>query len=324
MNILGEPTPPANPLSDSVHGRWGEQLAVRIGLGSNTFGRTTDENESHQVLDAFLAAGGALIDTADTYSAGAAESIIGSWMQSRKARDRVLIATKVGNHPRFDGLSAQTITTSIDESLRRLGTDYVDLYYAHYQDDQTPIEESAAAFDTLARAGKIRAVGLSNFDANAVRSWLQVAEADGLAVPVALQPHYSLVHRQTFEPDLAKVAATSQLAVFPYRALGGGFLSAKYRTEADTEGRARGAGVRPHLTTAGLDLLDVVETIAAHHEVAPATVALAWLLSRPTVVAPLSSATSPSQLDELLRAPALSLSPAELAGLDDASAHLEP
>lgn len=314
MSIEGDLTPRPAP--------WTDGLAVPVGLGTNTFGRTSDVADSHLILDAFTAAGGALIDTADTYSDGASESIIGSWMRERKIRDQVFIATKVGNHPRFDGLSAATIAGSVDESLRRLGTDYIDIYFAHYQDDNTPIEESAAAFDALVKSGKIRAVGLSNFDPNAVRAWLQAAEDGGLAVPVALQPHYSLVHRDLFEAGLAEIAATSQLAVFPYRALGGGFLSGKYRTEADTEGRARGAGVRPLLNAAGLQLLDLVDEIAASHQVAPATVALAWLSSQPTVVAPLASATSQEQLNELLLAPSLTLSPRELALLIEASDRL--
>lgn len=300
-------------------GRWGSDLALAIGLGSNTFGRTTGSADSHRILDHFEAAGGSLVDTADTYSDGASESILGAWLQRRRNRDRILVATKVGNHPRFDGLSAPVITASLDESLRRLGTDHVDLYFAHYQDDQTPIAESAAAFDGLVRAGKIRAVGLSNFDADAVSEWLRVTHREGLAVPVALQPHYSLVHRQAFEPHLATLARAHRLAVLPYRSLGGGFLSGKYRTEADTEGKAGGSGVRPLLTPAGLALLDAVEAIARVHEVGAVSVALAWLLQQPSVVAPLASATDPVQLDDLLAAPAVELTPSELSRLTSAS-----
>ena len=157
------------------------------------------------------------------------------------------------------------VTAAVEESLRRLDTDHIDLYFAHYQDDRTTVEESAAAFDALIRAGKIRAIGLSNFDAGVVADWLRVADDNGLAAPVALQPHYSLVHRQPFETGLATVAAASGLAVLPYRALGGGFLSGKYRTEDDLEGRARGAGVRGDLTPEGLGVVDVVREVADAH-----------------------------------------------------------
>jgi aryl-alcohol dehydrogenase (NADP+) len=302
-----------------VPARWGDDLALRVGLGTNTFGRTTDDDVSHQILDGFVAAGGTLVDTADTYSDGASEAILGDWMRRRANRDQLVVATKVGNHPRFDGLSSTTVTAAVEESLRRLGTDHIDLYFAHYQDDRTPVEESAQAFDSLVRSGKIRAVGLSNFSAGTVREWLQVARDGGLAVPVALQPHYSLVHRRPFEAELARIAAESGLAVLPYRSLGGGFLSGKYRTEADTEGRARGAGVRPLLTPAGLGLVDTVRAIAEDHRVGTASVALAWLLHRSTVVAPLASATSLAQLDDLLAAPTVRLSPAELSRLATAS-----
>jgi aryl-alcohol dehydrogenase (NADP+) len=295
---------------------------VPVGLGCNTFGRTTDAAASHRVLDAFAAAGGVLVDTADTYSDGASEGILGDWMRARKNRDEVVVSTKGGNHPALEGLSATTVTAAADESLRRLGTDHIDLYFAHYQDDGTPIEESAAAFDALVRAGKIRAIGLSNFTADAVREWIDTAGRNGLAAPVALQPHYSLVHRQPFETELAPLAREAGLAVLPYRALGGGFLSGKYRTAADTEGRARGAGVRPLLTPQGLRLLDTIDAIAQDHHVRAATIALAWLRHRPTVTAPLASATSGAQLDDLLAAPAIMLDDAQINRLTAAAATL--
>jgi aryl-alcohol dehydrogenase (NADP+) len=295
---------------------------VPVGLGGNTFGRTTDAAASHRVLDAFTEAGGVLVDTADTYSDGASETIVGDWMRDRRNRDQVVVSTKGGNHPAFEGLSATTVTAAAEESLRRLGTDYIDLYFAHYQDDQTPIEESAAAFDALVRAGKIRAIGLSNFTADAVREWLDTAARNGLAAPIALQPHYSLVHRQSYETELAPLAREAGLAVLPYRALGGGFLSGKYRTATDTEDRARGAGVRPLLTPQGLRLLDTIDAIAHEHHVRTATIALAWLMHQPTVTAPLVSATSGAQLNDLLAAPAITLDDAQITLLDTASAEL--
>jgi aryl-alcohol dehydrogenase-like predicted oxidoreductase len=299
--------------------RWGDRLAVPVGLGGNTFGRTTDAAASHRVLDAFTEAGGVLVDTADTYSDGASEAILGAWMRDRKNRDQVVVSTKGGNHPSFEGLSATTVAAAVEASLRRLGTDYIDLYFAHYQDDRTPIEESAAAFDALVQAGKIRAIGLSNFTADAVREWIDTAGSSGFAAPVVLQPHYSLVHRQPFEGEFAPLASEAGLAVLPYRALGGGFLSGKYRTEADTEDRARGAGVRPLLTPEGLRLLDTIDAIAHDHRVRAATIALAWLMHEPTVTAPLASATSRAQLDELLAAPTVTLDQAEITRLNTAA-----
>jgi aryl-alcohol dehydrogenase-like predicted oxidoreductase len=310
---------PRHTVESTGEDPWGAFLKVPIGLGCNTFGRTTDEVCSRQVLDAFAEAGGALVDTADTYSDGASETILGNWLRQRSNRDQVVVSTKVGNHPRFEGLSATTVTAALEESLRRLGTDYVDIYFAHYEDADTPLEDSVAAFDALVRAGKVRAVGLSNFAADTVRKWISLARAGGYAAPVALQPHYSLVHRQPFENEYAAIATTECLAVLPYRALGGGFLSGKYRTEASTEGRARGAGVMPLLTPAGLGLLDTLSAIAGSHDVRPAAVALAWLLRQPTVIAPLASATSTGQLNDLLAAPTISLDDAEVARITSAA-----
>ena len=310
------------PIDRAPGRRWGDDLAVRMGLGTNTFGRTTDAAASHRVLDAFAEAGGVLVDTADTYSDGASEVILGDWMRGRNNRAEVVVTTKGGNHPPLEGLSATTVAAAAEESLRRLGTDYIDLYFAHYQDDETPIEETAEAFDALIRAGKIRAVGLSNFTADAVREWIDTAARNGLVAPIALQPHYSLVHRQPFETEFAPLASEAGLAVLPYRALGGGFLSGKYRTEADTEDRARGAGVRCLITPKGLRLLDTIDAIAQEHNVRAAAIALAWLMHRPTVTAPLASATSGAQLDDLLAAPAVTLDEAQITRLDTASDEL--
>lgn len=313
------PRPTARTDTDQL---WGDALALPLGLGTNTFGRTTDADASHAVLDGFEAAGGTVVDTADTYSDGAAESILGQWLRLRGNRDRMVVASKVGNHPQFDGLSAPVVTAAVEESLRRLGTDHIDLCFGHYQDDQTPVEESAAAFDALVRAGKIRAIGLSNFDPGMAAAWLRAADEGGLVAPVALQPHYSLVHRSPFETGLGAVAADAGLAVLPYRALGGGFLSGKYRTDADTEGRARGANVKPLLTPDGLGLLDTVEAVARDHGVAAASVALAWLRQQPHVVAPLASATDPAQLDELVASTTVELDQDELDRLARASGPL--
>lgn len=291
---------------------------VRIGLGTNTFGRTSDEAASRLVLDAFADAGGSLIDTADTY--GESEAILGRWLADSGRREQVKVATKVGNNPEFEGLSTKSVIGGADASLRRLGLEQIDLYYAHYQDDSTPIEVSAKAFDGLVRAGKVAHVGLSNFTSQAVAEWLRVAGEHGYAAPVAFQPHYSLVYRRDYETGFAALVREAGLQVYPYRALGGGFLSGKYRTESDTQGPARGAGVRGNLTPEGLALVDVLTDIAGAHRTSPSAVALAWLLHQPTVTAPLASATTPQQLADLLAANILHLTTEEIEALTLASA----
>ncbi len=293
-------------------------LTVRIGLGTNTFGRTSDEAASRAVLDAFVDAGGTLVDTADTY--GESEAILGRWLAAGSRRDRVVVTTKVGNNPEHEGLSTKAVTGGAEASLRRLGVEQIDLYYAHYQDDSTPIEESVRAFDALLRAGKIRRIGLSNFTPDAIAQWLRVASEGAYAAPIALQPHYSLLHRRAYETEYAALAEEARLEVYPYRALGGGFLTGKYRSEPDLEGKARGAGVRGYLTPEGLGLVDVVRAVADKHEVSSSAVALAWLIQQPTVAAPLASATTPEQLAELVAAEAIYLSTEEIAALTVASA----
>jgi aryl-alcohol dehydrogenase-like predicted oxidoreductase len=297
-----------------------------LGLGGNTFGNTTGPEASEKVLDAFFAAGGTLIDTADSYSSwvpgnkgGESETIIGNWMRRLENRDAMLIATKVSQHPQFMGLSPDNIAKAADASLRRLRTNHIDLYYAHYDDEKTPIEESARAFDRLVKAGKVRYVGLSNYTAPRIDEWMRAARDNGFAMPVALQPNYSLVHRKNYEQNLAPMAAKWELGVLPYFPLAAGFLSGKYRTAADLEGAARRRSVEPFLNEDGLRVLVTLEEVASAHDVSMATVALAWLLAKPHVVAPLASATSPSQLADLLASRDLQLSAAEIAKLDAAS-----
>ncbi len=293
-------------------------LTVRIGLGTNTFGRTSGEAASRAVLDAFVDAGGTLIDTADTY--GESEAILGRWLAGSGRREQVVVTTKVGNHPEYEGLSTRSVTHGVEASLRRLNIDRIDLYYAHYQDDSTPIEESVQAFDALVRAGKIGRIGISNFTPHAIAEWLRVADEGGYAAPIALQPHYSLLHRHAYETEYAALARDTGLEVYPYRALGGGFLTGKYRTELDLEGRARGGGVRGLLTPEGLGVVDVVREVADAHDAPASAVALAWLIHQPTVTAPLASATTPDQLAELVAAEALDLSTEQMAALTLASA----
>jgi aryl-alcohol dehydrogenase (NADP+) len=298
-----------------------------LGLGGNTFGWTSDKETSFSVLDAFAGGGGNLIDTADSYSAwvpgnsgGESETIIGEWTAARGNRDAVVIATKVDRHPQFRGLSRANVLAAADASLTRLKTDYIDLYYVHYDDPEVPVAEAAGVFSELQKAGKIRHVGLSNYTAPRVREWLAAAAADGFAPPVALQPHYNLVERASYESSLAPVAAEAGLGVLPYYSLASGFLAGKYRTAADHPGAARQKGAARYLTPSGLRVLAALDSVAADHGTEPATVALAWLRTRPQVAAPLASARVTSQLGALLASATLELSASEIAALDDASA----
>ncbi|MFT4122226.1 MAG: aldo/keto reductase [Microbacteriaceae bacterium] len=301
-----------------------------LDLGGNVFGWTADRDASFAVLDAFLDAGGDLVDTADSYSAwvpghtgGESELLIGEWMARRGTRDRVVVSTKVSRHPQFRGLAADTVRAACDASLTRLGTEHIDLYYAHYDDEDTPLEETAGAFDALVRAGKVRFIGVSNYTADRVDAWLGIARERGWAAPVALQPNYNLVNRAVYERELAPVVERWGLGVLPYYGLAAGFLTGKYRSEADLAKGPRGGGVKRYLSDAGLALLTVLDGIAAASGVAVASVALAWLRSRPGVVAPIASARSVEQLPALLAARTLELAPADLAALDEASAAIE-
>src|ERR1700761_1148009 len=245
-----------------------------LGLGANTFGWTSDKEESFAVLDAFAAAGGNHIDTADSYSAwvpghagGESETIIGEWLTARGNRDSVVIATKVDRHPRFRGPARANVLAAADASLARLRTDYIDLYYVHYDDPDVPVAEAAGVFSELQKAGKIRYVGLSNYSAPRLREWFTVAAAEGFEPPVALQPHYNLVERAGYEDSLAPVAAEFGLGVLPYYSLASGFLAGKYRSAEDNRGAARQPGAAKYLTPAGLKVLDALDAAAANHGV---------------------------------------------------------
>lgn len=297
-----------------------------LALGGNTFGWTSDEATSRDVLDAYLAAGGDFIDTADGYSAwvegnsgGESETVIGRWLADRGNRDQVVVATKVSSHPDFRGLAAPNVAAAADASLKRLKTDYIDLYYAHFDDQATPLAETVGAFDALLKAGKIRAVGVSNYSAERIREWFEIARREGYALPVALQPRYNLMSRAAYERDIAPIAADEQMAVVPYSGLASGFLTGKYRSRQDVEGAARGPMVAKHLTDAGFAVVDVLREIAAGREVEPATVALAWLRRRPQIAAPIASASTVEQLPALMASASLELDAEETAKLDQVS-----
>ncbi|MBI0063063.1 aldo/keto reductase [Bifidobacterium sp. W8115] len=295
-------------------------------LGGNTFGWTSDESVSDQVLDAYTEAGGNLIDTADVYSAwapghsgGESEIVLGRWLAKNGNRNKVLVATKVSQHPQYSGLSAKNIEAAADASLLRLGLDVIDLYYAHFDDSSTPLEETAAAFDKLVKEGKVRAIGLSNYTPDRIREWFSIARKEGLTLPVALEPQYNLVYRKDYENGLMQVAKDEDLAVFPYFSLASGFLTGKYRTMDDLKGKQREGMVKDFFTQEGLDVVAAMDGIAKAHGVELATVALAWLNHRPGIAAPIASARTPEQLPALLAAAHLELSDQDMQTLNQVS-----
>jgi aryl-alcohol dehydrogenase-like predicted oxidoreductase len=300
----------------------GDLEGYRLGLGANTFGWTADRDAAFAVLDAYVDAGGRFVDTADSYGrqsfVGASETIIGEWFAARGRRDDVVLATKVGSLPSRPGLSAANITAAVDESLRRLQTDRIDLYWAHKDDPDTPQEETLAAFDGLVRAGKVREIGASNFSAARLESALALSAKEGLAAYVALQPHYNLMERAEFEAMLLPVLVEHGLSCVPYFGLARGFLTGKYRP-GTTVDSPRAAGASAYLDDRGLAVLAALDDVAATHGVPQAAVALAWLAAQPTVTAPLASARSTDQLADLLPTLSLTLTDAEVAALSSAS-----
>ena len=297
-----------------------------LALGGNVFGWTATQEESFAVLDAYAAAGGNFIDTADMYSAwapgnsgGESETIIGRWMKARGNRDGMIIGTKVGMLESLSGLSADTIPVAAEQSLGRLQTDRIDLYYAHKDDPKTPLEETLGAFDTLVREGKVRYIAASNYTATRLAEALDVSKRRGFACFVALQPHYNLVERKEYEGELAEVVRREGLSAIPYFALAKGFLTGKYRPGASEVKSARAAGASAYLNERGLKVLAALDEVAGAHHTTVAAVALAWLLAQPTVVAPIASARTTTQLADILPFVELRLSKEELRKLSAAS-----
>ncbi|MEE4493817.1 aldo/keto reductase [Streptomyces sp. NBC_00464] len=298
-----------------------------LALGGNVFGWTADEAQSFAVLDAYAAAGGNFIDTADAYSAwvpgnegGESETLIGKWLAARGNRSDIVVATKVGAHPAYKGLSATTIKAAAEESLRRLGTDHIDLYYTHFDDETVPVEEIITALDQLVKDGKVREIAASNISPQRLRASLDFSEREGLARYVALQPHYNLVSRDTYEGELQDTAADAGLAAVPYFALASGFLTGKYRPGTAVES-ARADKASTHLESErGQKVLAALDKVAQERDAEIATVALAWLAARPTVAAPIASARTVEQLPALVAVAGLRLTDQELADLTEASA----
>ena len=300
-----------------------------LALGGNVFDWTADEATSFAILDAFVDAGGTMIDTADVYSAwvpghkgGESEALIGRWLKRDPAkRDRVVIATKVGF---MAGLAPDTIAPSCDASLERLGVERIDLYYQHKDDENVALAESLGAFETLRESGKIRAIGISNFAADRVDEAVETARRCGYMPPVALQPWYNMVERERFEGELRDAAIRHGLGVFTYYSLANGFLTGKYRTREDLDKSPRGLRNIAYLEGKGPRVLKELDAIAAETGAALGTIALAWLIAQPAVTAPIASATSLDQLKELTAALHLTLTLEQLAHLDAASAEAVP
>lgn len=294
-----------------------------VGLGGNTFGFTADEAASFSILDAWVDGGGTHIDTADSYSAwapgnvgGESETIIGRWLAARPGmRERVVIATKVSQHPDYRGLAPDVVRAAAQASLARLGISEIDLYYAHYDDPATPIADTVNAFANLVNDGLVRYVGVSNFAPERIGQWLAVA-GDGPATPVAVQPYYNLVRREEVERDLAPLAERHGLSLIPYYGLEKGFLTGKYRTADVGDGASpRAASASESISSRGLAILDVLDAVADARSASVASVALAWLRQQPAVAAPLASASRVGQVPDLLAAGQLELTADELESL---------
>jgi aryl-alcohol dehydrogenase-like predicted oxidoreductase len=299
-----------------------------LAFGSNVFGWSVDEKHSFELLDAFVDAGFNLIDTADVYSAwvpgnggGESEAIIGKWLRHSGKRDKVLLATKVGKWVEQQGLSPTNLQQAVDGSLRRLQTDHIDLYQAHEDDATVLLADTLGGFARLIEQGKVRVIGASNYSAARFANALETAKQHNLPRYETLQPHYNLADRADYESELEPLARHENIGVISYYSLASGFLSGKYRREADlTKSAARGSAVRHYMNPRGLQILAALDTVAAAHHATVAQVALAWLIARPGLTAPIASATSVAQLHELIGAVQLELGADEIAALELASA----
>jgi aryl-alcohol dehydrogenase-like predicted oxidoreductase len=295
-------------------------------FGGNVFGWTADERTSFSLLDAFVDHGLNFIDTADVYSAwveghqgGESETIIGKWLKESGKRDKVVLATKVGMLSTRPGLSAANIEAAVNDSLKRLKTDYIDVYFSHLDDDQTPLIDTLGAYQKLITAGKVRVIGASNYTGERLEEALKTAEKEGVAGYQVLQPEYNLYDRPGYESDQEPVAIAHKISVVTYYSLASGFLSGKYRSTADTENSARGSKVSGYLNDRGLAIIDALVKVADRHDVEPATIALAWLIARPSVTAPIASATSVKQLESLAKATRITLVAEDIALLNKVS-----
>jgi len=309
-------------------GHSGLEVAPII-FGGNVFGWTVNEGNSFALLDAFVDAGFNGIDTADTYSrwvpgnsGGESETIIGNWMKTRGTREQVIIATKLGGEmgPGKKGLSKKYIFEAVESSLQRLQTDYIDLYQSHYDDPETPIEETLEAYAELIKQGKVRAIGASNFELPRLEKSIQTSEEKRIPRYESLQPLYNLYDRAGYESTFAPLVQKTGIGVIPYYSLASGFLTGKYRSEADLSQSPRGGGNQKYLNERGFKILAALDEVAAQYNATPAQIALAWLIARPSITAPIASATTLDQLQDLIRAAQLKLNAQAIETLNQASA----
>lgn len=295
-------------------------------LGGNVFGWTADERQSFEVLDAYAAAGGNFIDSSDSYSAfapgnrgGESETVLGNWFAARGNRADVVLATKVGRKPDRQGLTRENLRTAVAESLERLQSDYIDLYYAHADDPDTPLEETLRAFDELVKEGKVRQIAASNYSAPRLAEALEISDRHELARYVALQPHYSLLERHHYEGELAELCVREELACVPYWALARGFLTGKYREGVEVDSPRAGAAAKYLEDETAVAVLEALDRISEAHDATLAAVALAWVRAQRGVIAPIASARNSQQLSEILPGATLELSEAELSELSNLS-----
>ena len=323
------PKPPANePMKKRRLGNTGLEVAP-LALGGNVFGWTADEQTTFKILDAFTAAGCNLVDTADMYSrwvpgntGGESETLLGKWVRRSGNRGKILIATKVGMEmgPDRKGLSKSYILRAVEDSLRRLQTDHIDLYQSHTDDPETPLEDTLEAYAQLIRQGKVRAIGASNYTADRLARALEVSARSGYPSYQCLQPLYNLFDRADYETELEPLCMEKGLGVIPYFSLASGFLTGKYRSEKDLADRPRGEMVKKYMNERGFRILDALDRVADQYHTVPAVVSLAWLIARPGITAPIASATSLDQLTALIEATKLALDPPSIELLDLASA----
>jgi len=297
-------------------------------FGGNVFGWTIDEKASFEILDAFVDGGLDFIDTADVYSAwkpgnkgGESETIIGNWLKKSGKRDKIVIATKVGMEmgPDKKGLSKAYITKAVEDSLTRLQTDYIDLYQSHKDDTETPLTETLETYTDLIKQGKVRAIGASNYSADRLKQALEISDNTGLAQYQCLQPEYNLYAREGYEKELESLCKEYNIGVITYFSLASGFLTGKYRSEADFDKSQRGGGMKKYMNERGFRILKALDEVAAEYKSTPATVALAWVIERPGITAPIASATSTKQLNDIFAATKLNLSRESIQLLNDAS-----
>lgn len=298
-------------------------------FGGNVFGWTTDDNRTFELLDAFVDAGFNAVDTADVYSAwvpgnhgGESETAIGKWFKKTGKRDRIILATKVASEmgPGKKGLSKKYIQEAVESSLKRLQTDYIDLYQSHYDDPETPVEETLETYNDLVKAGKVRVIGASNFPIPRLEESVKVSQQEGFAVYQTFQPEFNLFDRQDFEENIAPFTVDNNLSVISYFSLASGFLSGKYRSKDDLKGSKRAGMVEKYLTERGFKILAALDEISSEYNSNPAAISLAWLIAHPAVTAPIASATSLDQLKQLTDAATINLDEAAIEKLNIASA----